>query len=171
MVVLDSCLSEALRLTSGSMIMRQVMVPDAELTLASGNTYRFRKGDKVGLFPCLQHFDPDLYPSPDTFQYDRFLNASHTAPISTVRRVSTGVEIPLNVCYLPFGAGAHYCPGRKFARNEIKTIVAFLLANYQLSFVDDAAATAGAADLDGSRAGLGVFPPKKGLDLKILPKW
>jgi len=63
MVVLDSCISEALRLMSGSLMMRQVVAPEGGvLTLNSGKSYRFRRGDKVGLFPALVHYDEDFYP-------------------------------------------------------------------------------------------------------------
>jgi cytochrome P450 len=63
MVVLDSCISEALRLMSGSMIMRQVVPKEGgTLTLNSGKSYRFRQGDKVGIFPSLTHFNEDFFP-------------------------------------------------------------------------------------------------------------
>lgn len=105
------------------------------------------------------------------FKYDRFVNADHTAPVTAFTRASTGVSTPLNNCFMPFGAGAHYCPGRKFARNEIKTIVAYLLANFNMSLVDPVAAGNARDNYDGSRAGLGVFPPKVGLDMQITTKW
>jgi ent-kaurene oxidase len=35
-----------------------------------------------------------------------------------------------------FGAGSHACPGRFFASNEIKLIVAELLMNYDMRFAE-----------------------------------
>ncbi len=45
--MIDSAISEALRLSSGSLIMRKV-TEACSLTLSSGKEYTFRKGDNVG---------------------------------------------------------------------------------------------------------------------------
>jgi hypothetical protein len=105
------------------------------------------------------------------FKYDRFLSRDHREAVTSFTRASTGTQTPINGCFMPFGAGAHYCPGRKFARNEIKVVVGYLLANFNISMVDPTAAAMARHDYDGSRAGLGVFPPKRGLQAKILPRW
>lgn len=149
---------------SGSLIMREVITNDCALTLASGNTYKFRKGDKIGIFPPLSHYDEDYYPNATKFQYDRFVNPPQSF-------VKNGQEIPFNMCYLPFGGGVYWCPGRKFARNEIKTLVAYLLVNFEMSFVNPGLAAKAQFDYDGSRAGIGIFPPKAGLDLRLRPKY
>lgn len=61
--VLEACITEALRLASGSMIMRFVRHDQCQLTLTnSGNTYTFRKGDRVGIFPTLLHLVRVRYP-------------------------------------------------------------------------------------------------------------
>jgi cytochrome P450 len=38
--------------------------------------------------------------------------------------------IPTNLAFLPFGGGASLCPGRRFARNEIKTLFVMLHERY-----------------------------------------
>jgi cytochrome P450 len=149
--VIDSCISEALRLSSGSLIMREVLEP-CTLTLASGNTYSFRKGDNVGIFPPLVHRDTRIYSQPEEFQHDRFLNAPSSYCIN-------GGTVQANICLLPFGGGVSYCPGRKFARNEIKTFVAQLFLRFTVTFEDEADA-AKPVEMDYSRAGLGIFLPK-----------
>lgn len=67
--------------------------------------------------------------------------------------------------FLPFGGGVTLCPGRRFARNEVKTLVVCLLAQFrfQLAVGADAAAPA----FDGARAGLGIFPPKEDVRVRI----
>lgn len=153
MEVFDSCISEALRLSSGSLIMREVM-ESCTLTLASGHTYSFRKGDNVGIFPPLVHRDPRIYPNPDEFQFDRFINAPSSYTLN-------GSNVQANLCFIPFGGGATYCPGRKFARNEIKTFAAQMFLRFQITFEDPEDLTK-PVEMDFSRAGLGIFLPKNG---------
>lgn len=71
---MDACITEALRLSSGSLLMRFVRNP-CELTLASGNTYRFRKGDRVGIVPPLMHLDEEIFSTADAFQPERWMVA------------------------------------------------------------------------------------------------
>jgi cytochrome P450 len=73
MVFIDACITETLRLTSGSLIMRFVK-KQCDLTMASGATYRFRKDDRVGLCPALTHLDEEIYPDAKIFRPDRWLN-------------------------------------------------------------------------------------------------
>jgi cytochrome P450 len=44
-----------------------------------------------------------------------------------MKRLDNGQKVPSSACMIPFGGGASYCPGRKFARAEIKTLVAQVL--------------------------------------------
>mmetsp|Transcript_16611 Transcript_16611/g.25002 ORF Transcript_16611/g.25002 Transcript_16611/m.25002 type:complete len:518 (-) Transcript_16611:185-1738(-) len=159
MEVLDSCISEALRLSSGSLIMRKV-TQACTLTLSSGNTYSFRKGDSVGVFPPLAHHDADIYPDPEEFRYDRFVGHPSTLTID-------GKEVASSLCFIPFGGGVSYCPGRKFARNEIKALAAQLLLRFNIEFMRPTSSENSRdpyvppiPDVDYSRAGLGVFQPK-----------
>lgn len=64
---------------------------------------------------------------------------------------------------MPFGGGYTYCPGRRFARNEVKTMVAFLLTRFDLHLGDSSAQP----EFDGARAGLGIFPPKNDVNMHI----
>ena len=41
-----------------------------------------------------------------------------------MKHLANGQRIPASSCMIPFGGGASYCPGRKFARAEIKALVA-----------------------------------------------
>lgn len=125
---------------------------DVYLEFDSGVTYKFRKGDKIGIFPPLVHFDADIYPDPYTFKYDRFINAPSTV-------MKDGRSLPASNVFLPFGGGMNYCPGRKFANYEIKSIVAVLLYNYDIKFVNKELARSQGMKSDGSRAGIGIFPP------------
>lgn len=162
MPLLDSAISETLRLASGSLIMREAIEP-CTVTLSSGETYHIRKGDNVGIFPPLVHRDERFYSQPNIFQYNRFLTQSNTITIGKN-------EILSSQCLLPFGGGISYCPGRKFARNEIKVLAIHLLLNYHMS-LDESQQRVREVIMDYSRAGLGVFQPKDcKIKLKLSPR-
>lgn len=67
--------------------------------------------------------------------------------------------------FLPFGAGITYCPGRRFARNEIKLLTMFLLSRFEFTLLEGPDYV---PEPDGSRAGLGIFSPK--IDAKVTVK-
>ena len=162
LVYADACITEVLRLTSGSLIMR-IATADVSLTLASGKTYKFRKGDRIGLSPTLFHLDPELFPDPYTFKPDRWLNAPEGATIDErivmaqgkIMLKKNGQEFSSQTAFLPFGSGTTYCPGRRFARNEIKLIMIMLLNKFNFDLMDPQYLP----EIDGSRAGIGVYPP------------
>lgn len=161
MKILDSCISEALRLSTGSLIMREAVEP-CELTLADGTTYNIRKGDNVGIFPPIIHRDERFFPNSEAFVYDRFLKMQETVDID-------GISIQTSSCFLPFGGGISYCPGRKFARNEIKTLAIHLLLKFNMSLTSSSLSKV--VEVDYSRAGLGIFQPKDcKLQLNLKPK-
>ena len=70
---IDACFTETLRLVSGSFILRIVMEEQFQLSLHSGHSYRFRKGDRVGLFPGLFHKNPKIFPDPEEFDPYRWI--------------------------------------------------------------------------------------------------
>ena len=72
MYFLDACISEALRLSSGSLIMRFVQRP-TEITLSSGNKYKLRKGDRLGLSPTLIYHDEEVFPEAAKFIPSRWM--------------------------------------------------------------------------------------------------
>lgn len=50
-----------------------LVVVVAAAVAAAGKTYKFRKGDRVGLCPPLWHRDAELYPDPLRFDPARWL--------------------------------------------------------------------------------------------------
>jgi len=75
------------------------------------------------------HRDARSYENPDVFDPFRFadMRAEDGANIKH-QFVSTSPE------YVPFGHGIHACPGRFFAVNELKVMMAYTLLNYDLKF-------------------------------------
>jgi cytochrome P450 len=165
---LDACFTEALRLSSGSLIMRGCTAP-CEITLNDGRVFKLRKGDRVGLCPPLFHLDSDFFPEPNSFKPERWLDADgHSkseAAQGKMRFVKNGKEIASSAVFLPFGAGISLCPGRRFARNEVKILVTLLLSRFTFAFADGESGDH--PGIDGSRAGLGIFPPGKEIQVMV----
>lgn len=63
----------------------------------------------------LTHRLPDLYPEPERFRLDRFLDKK-----------------PDPYAWLPFGGGVRRCVGMAFAQHELKVVTATMLARREL---------------------------------------
>jgi cytochrome P450 len=101
-------------------------------------------GVAVGASVIAVHRRPELYPEPDAFRPERFLERSF-APHE----------------YLPFGGGARRCLGATFALHEMKLVLAALLAQH--GFVSD---ERGAVRV---RARNTVVGPRGGLHVRLTP--
>ncbi|OAA57981.1 ent-kaurene oxidase [Niveomyces insectorum RCEF 264] len=78
--------------------------------------------------------DPQLYPDPETFDPYRFVRLRTTDapdPLQFKNREQYQF-VSVTKENMSFGFGRHACPGRFFAANEIKLILAQLLLNYDM---------------------------------------
>jgi cytochrome P450 len=66
------------------------------------------------------HHDPEVYPDPETYDPERFMDEKHRAGIRA------------NSMYLPFGQGKRDCIGKDFAIMEIRAALAEAVLRYQL---------------------------------------
>ncbi|XP_040059299.1 prostacyclin synthase [Gasterosteus aculeatus] len=157
--VLDSALSETLRLTAAVMINREV-VQDKTLLMAGGRRYHLRKGDRVCLFPFLSpQMDPQIHQEPQIFKYDRFLN-----PDSTVKDEFYKDGKKLKYSTMPWGAGSSICVGKQFAVTAIKQFVFLLLTNLDLEMCDPEAKL---PPVNPSRYGFGMLQPDGDLQVSF----
>ncbi|XP_076780358.1 cytochrome P450 7A1 [Arvicanthis niloticus] len=154
--VLDSIIKEALRLSSASLNIRTAK-EDFTLHLEDGS-YNIRKDDIIALYPQLMHLDPEIYPDPLTFKYDRYLDEHGKAKTTFYRNGNK-----LKYFYMPFGSGATMCPGRLFAVQEIKQFLILMLSYFELELVESHVKC---PPLDQSRAGLGILPPLNDIEFK-----
>uniref|UniRef100_L7JH53 Ent-kaurene oxidase n=1 Tax=Pyricularia oryzae (strain P131) TaxID=1143193 RepID=L7JH53_PYRO1 len=112
--------------------------PVGQVTVQRSNprAYEFSDGLKIpaNTQTCFLSYelnhDPDVYPDPETFDADRFLRMREKVDLQKYHFAYVS-EDSIN-----FGAGAHSCPGRHFAANEIKLMLCELLLGYEMKWPD-----------------------------------
>ncbi|KAF9237102.1 cytochrome P450 [Melanogaster broomeanus] len=91
------------------------------------------KGTIVAIASRSTQFDDKIYENADMFDPFRFANMRDEDGEGVKHQfVSTGPE------YLPFGHGKHACPGRFFAANELKSMLAHIVMWYDIKLEDGA---------------------------------
>ncbi|XP_068951523.1 7-alpha-hydroxycholest-4-en-3-one 12-alpha-hydroxylase-like [Petaurus breviceps papuanus] len=149
--VLDSVMEETLRMVVAPILTRTVM-EDMILKMDDGREYALRQGDVVSIFPYLSlHMDPEIYPDPTTFKYDRFLNPEGSRKVAFYKQ-GRRIKSPM----LPWSAGPSICPGRFFALSEMKMFVFFMVAQYDIELVDQEVKI---PSVNVKRFGIGAMQP------------
>lgn len=77
--------------------------------------YNLPLGTRMLMAACLTHFDPDLFPRPDRFDPDRFLDT-----------------VPDTYSWIPFGGGIRRCIGATFAHMEMDVVLRVMLQRVHL---------------------------------------
>lgn len=77
--------------------------------------YSLPLGTRILLAACLTHYDPKLFPHPDRFDPDRFLDT-----------------VPETYEWIPFGGGIRRCIGASFAHMEMDVVLRVLLERVEL---------------------------------------
>ena len=136
MVKLDSVLTETIRLTTTQTSFRSRYAnKDFEIALpVDGKTKSFFVKKNTWFLCCVTslHRDEEIFKDALTFKWDRFVPGPNgETPIFT--KNNRRIIRPVN----PFGGGHSMCPGRRFAIAEIKTLLATILLNHDIRFVND----------------------------------
>jgi cytochrome P450 family 3 subfamily A len=79
---------------------------------------KFVPGVNAMFLPQVIHHDPEIWPEPERFHPDRFLNAKDFHPMA----------------WMPFGHGPRNCIGMRFADMECKLCLFQLLSKYNIEF-------------------------------------
>lgn len=116
LVYMEACLKEAMRIAPPAPSVSRVLRRPIEL-----GGYQLPAG--TILWPCvyLAHHRPDLWPEPETYRPERFLNAG---------------AIPPNH-YFPFGGGRRTCVGIAFAGVQMRIVLAQLLLRNRIRLASD----------------------------------
>ncbi|THH06027.1 hypothetical protein EW145_g4362 [Phellinidium pouzarii] len=122
---LDSFMKESQRFNGINILVlnRKVLV---DSTLPDGTF--LPKGTFVAANAGAAHHDEELYSNPEVFDGFRFADMRKGSVEESTKHqmVSTSAD------YLAFGHGRHACPGRFFAVNELKAMMAYLLLTYDV---------------------------------------
>jgi cytochrome P450 family 135 len=109
---LDAVIKETLRSRPPVQVVPRVLVQDAEI-----DGWALPAGTAVGIAVAVLHKDPALYPEPDEFRPERFLNGND----------------PGTGAWLPFGGGVRRCPGANMAMLEMRVVLATTLRHVRLA--------------------------------------
>jgi hypothetical protein len=136
MVKLDSIFTETLRLdnTRNAYRFRRVARDlDLKLALSNGDKVAFfaAKGSTVVTCPPIMNCDEEVFTSAEEFRWDRFLARDGKAV--EFHKNGTLLSSPVEA----FGGGSRLCPGRNLARAFAKSLIAKILIEYDIRFVDD----------------------------------
>ncbi|KIM88557.1 hypothetical protein PILCRDRAFT_769584 [Piloderma croceum F 1598] len=124
----DSFLRESQRYNTSAISMVRLTLKD--FTFSDGTV--IPKGTFVGAAQCPIHHDEENYVNAGVFDGFRFVN----------KRMSEGENakhqlVATDPVYLPFGHGRHACPGRHFAANLLKGLLAHLVLNYDVKLENE----------------------------------
>jgi cytochrome P450 len=136
MYKIDSALRESLRLhTIVTVGLVRKVVAKAGVTTPEGLHLPY--GALVGIPVYGIHNDANNYTNPEVYDALRYFNQRALIDAAegevgaylkkaNLSMVSTSTE------YEPFGHGRHACPGRFFAANELKLLLAYIVLNYDI---------------------------------------
>ena len=147
----DSALRESIRLGSFLSVglIRRVIAPDG-LVAPNGTTCPYNSW--IGVASNGIHNDPSIYPDTETYNAFRFSDMREAE--AKAEAVDEGVMaskeserdklikkanlsfVSVGSQYHPFGLGRHACPGRFFAANELKLLLAYMIQNYDFEFLE-----------------------------------
>jgi len=124
---IDSFLKESQRFNVGALNMGRIALKDFTFT---DGTF-IPKGTNVCIASTIHH-DKDSYANPDIFDGFRFADMGSSASDSGKYQM-----VATNLNHLVFGHGRHACPGRFFAANELKMMMAHLVLSYDVKLEDE----------------------------------
>ncbi|CAF0833494.1 unnamed protein product [Didymodactylos carnosus] len=152
-VLLESAVNETLRMYGAPMMLRTCS-SNTQIQTYDGKTLSIRKNDRISLFPAASHYDERLFHEPFIYKFDRFLNNTIINNLELDRQ-----KVP--IAYMPFGTGKTMCPGKYFAKNEIKICLALIFQQIEYKFIDETTPKTRA-----DRVGFGVAPPSKDVQIQ-----
>ncbi|KAJ6595156.1 cytochrome P450 [Mycena vulgaris] len=126
---LDSAIRESARVSAigGNALARRVKVDGFKLP----NGLAVAKGSTIGVSMEGIHFDEEYYDHASVYDPFRFSRPREEALAAQKTHTNEDL-VTTSVKWLPFSHGLHACPGRFFAANNVKMILAQLLLDYEI---------------------------------------
>ncbi|KAL2262657.1 hypothetical protein VTK26DRAFT_582 [Humicola hyalothermophila] len=131
---LDSVFRESARLNSFVTVgMARAVVAKNGVVTPSGVKIPYGASVVVPSYTVLQ--DNEVYPDAQVFKPFRFAEQRSDENVEYLKRAAKAFATT-STDYLAFGHGRNACPGRFFAANELKLILAHLVVNYDIELQD-----------------------------------
>ncbi|KAI9465137.1 cytochrome P450 [Lactarius psammicola] len=127
MYKVDSFIKESQRI-DGSGVLTPTRLALRPFTFSNGVTVP--AGTIITVPIIVIHADGENFPNPDEFDGFRFAKLRERDGDAMTRHQATSTSAEC----LTFGYGRHACPGRFFAVNEVKTLLAHILVTYDIKF-------------------------------------
>ena len=102
----------------------------SDITLSDGT--HLPTGTNIEVPAYTIQMDPSVIPNPEKFDGFRFYNIRQ----SSAEEANRNQFVTVSMDSLNFGYGKHACPGRFFASNELKVILANILLRYDIALED-----------------------------------
>lgn len=121
---LSAVIREAMRLhpSVGMILPRGVPPGGATLVDENGRTYHLGDGAEIGFNPWIMQRDPEIFPNPNTFIPERWIDAD------------AGQLTRMNPAWIAFGAGRHSCSGQHISMLEMTKLIPSLVLRYEFEW-------------------------------------
>lgn len=135
MIRMDSAIRESMRLhVLGIKAMHRYIKPAEGYTFSNGD--HLPQGSHISLPVLGRHLDESIYPDAKVYDAFRFSRDRESrSGSSSEKRIQAAVNASAN--HLSWGIGKSQCPGRFFAVDELKEIMAFVLLNYDVKHIEE----------------------------------
>ncbi|KAH8902425.1 cytochrome P450 oxidoreductase, partial [Coniochaeta sp. PMI_546] len=119
---LTAVIREAMRLhpSVGMILARGVPHGGVTFVSESGEKYSIGAGAEIGFNPWIMHRDPEVFPDPEMFIPERWIDSE---PDHLIR---------MNRAWIAFGAGRHSCSGQHVSMLEMTKLIASLVLRYDM---------------------------------------
>jgi cholesterol 7alpha-monooxygenase len=167
LVVVHSCFQEAIRLYSAAFSPRDVVqdfIYESKDSSSSSppSKFHFRKGSRIMSYFQVRHYDADIFPNPESFQYDRFLPDPVTGKPPVFTKNGKAVLEPIKI----FGGGEHACVGRRFIGYEVRHLLASLFSKFDIQLAHGESLP----KPDQALQGIGVGQPEREMYVEMRPR-
>lgn len=123
---MNAAIKEALRMHPAVGMLLERVVPVGGAIICGK---QIPSGTIVGINPWVVHYDPEVFPEPETFRPERWLKEVNSEAHFTLMERS----------FFAFGAGSRVCLGRHLSMIEMRKIVPQLLRKFEIRLQDSEA--------------------------------